>query len=131
MGGGKAKNKKRKNNEGDPISPPPPEGSRRQGVFPTPSPTPSIMTTTEAFQQVTIEDDPAADTVLYWKRKYVQERLEWTVEKEKLEKVNVMAVQMARGGFEDMKEMEALKSGVIAELREKLAKSEKEATDLD
>src|SRR4029077_13391477 len=68
MGGGKGKNKKRKNNEGDPVSPPPPEGYRSGGVLPTPSPTPNVAMTMAALQQVTIAEE--IDDVGTWKKRY-------------------------------------------------------------
>ncbi len=67
MGGGKGKNKKRKNNAGEPMSPPTPGGYRPEGALPTPSPTPSVAMTTAALQQVTIEEE--TETAGYWKKK--------------------------------------------------------------
>src|SRR6266576_1878757 len=72
MGGNKGKNKKRKNDEGEPVSPPPPMGYQQGGVLPTPSPTPSVATTTAALQQVTIEED--TETAEYWKERFEEAR---------------------------------------------------------
>jgi len=59
MAGGKGKNKKRKNNEGDPMSPPAPSSYRQEGGLPTPFPTPSAATATAALHAVTIDSDDA------------------------------------------------------------------------
>src|SRR6266576_2770176 len=49
------------------MSPPTPGGYRPEGALPTPSPTPSVATTTAALQQVTIEEE--TETAGYWKEK--------------------------------------------------------------
>src|SRR6266576_3037252 len=49
------------------MSPPTPGGYRPEGALPTPSPTPSVVTTTAALQQVTIEEE--TETAGYWKQK--------------------------------------------------------------
>src|SRR6266576_617284 len=49
------------------MSPPTPGGYRPEGALPTPSPTPSVATTTAALQQVTIEEE--TEMAGYWKKK--------------------------------------------------------------
>ncbi len=100
------------------MSPPTPGGYRAEGALPTPSPTPSVATTTAALQQVTIEEE--TETAGYWKKKY-----EVLLELNSLLTVaNKDYPLMAKGLDEEMKKVEKLETKVmnldtICGLREK------------
>ena len=73
MGGGKGKIQKRKNNEGEPMTPSPSrEGSRRQGGLLTPatsSTTRFLITMTAALRMATIQEEDA--TAFGWNIQWI------------------------------------------------------------
>src|SRR6266576_2801229 len=131
MGGNKGKNKKRKNNEGEPVSPPPPVGYQQGGVLPTPSPTPSVATTTAALQQVTIEED--TETAEYWKERFEEAREAIVLLKLANENGPGMVVALA----EEQKKVKKLEAEVVAlneiigDYLESSSREEKRRKDLE